>query len=218
MKRFLLNSLFWCLPILINAQAKQGTVEYRKKKQDCFYINYNFPPEAVENALMGKLSKMGYKGREEKGMFNKDKGFNIYKEATLTDISPGRYDYVVNIERKSKKESDESVLYLIILNNDVNALPLLGSEEKEKAKMFLEDLTQEVEEAHIDILIAAQAGVVTTAEKKLKQLQTDSVELQNKITKLQEEMSANSKAQEAQLAEIANQRKVLEAIKSRKKI
>ena len=181
-----------------------------------FYINYNFPPEAVENALMGKLAKMGYKGREEKGMFNKDKGFNIYKEATLSDISPGKYDYVVNIERKSKKESDESVLYLLILNNDVNALPLLGSEEKEKAKM--EDLTPEVEDAHIDMLIAAQAEVVTTAEKKLKQLQTDSVELQNKITKLQEEMSVNSKAQETQLTEIANQRKILEAIKSRKKI
>lgn len=190
MKRSLLNLLFWCLPVLVGAQAKQGTVEYRKKKQDCFYINYNFPPEAVENALIGKLAKMGYKGREEKGMFNKDKGFNIYKEATLNDISPGKYDYVVNIERKSKKESDESVLYLLILNNDVNALPLLGSEEREKAKMFLEDLTPEVEEAHIDILIGAQAEVVTTAEKKLKQLQTDSVELQNKITKLQEEMSS----------------------------
>jgi len=217
MKRSLLNSLFLCLPILITAQAKQGTVEYRKKKQDCFYINYNFPPEAVENALMGKLAKMGYKGREEKGMFNKDKGFNIYKEATLTDISPGKYDYVVSIERKSKKESDESVLYLLILNNDVNALPLLGSDEKEKAKDFLENLTPEVEEAHIDILIGVQAEVVTNAEKKMKQLQTDSVELQNKITKLQEEMSVNSKSQESQLTEIANQRKILEAIKSRKK-
>jgi hypothetical protein len=49
-------------------------------------------------------------------------------------------------------------------------------------------------------------------------LQTDSVELQNKITKLQEEMLNNSKAQEAQLAEVTNQRKILEAIKSRKKI
>ena len=167
---------------------------------------------------MGKLAKMGYKGREEKGMFNKDKGFNIYKEATVSDISPGKYDYVISIERKSKKESDESVLYLLILNNDVNALPLLSSEEKERAKAFLEDLTLEVEDAHIDILIAAQAGVVTNAEKKLKQLQTDSVELQNKITKLQGELSTNSKAQETQLAELENQRKILEAIKSRKKI
>jgi hypothetical protein len=65
---------------------------------------------------------------------------------------------VVSIERKSKKESDESVLYLLILNNDVNALPLLSSAEKEKAKTFLEDLTPEVEDAHIDILIATQAG------------------------------------------------------------
>lgn len=218
MKRSLLNLLFWCLPILITAQAKQGTVEYRKKKQDCFYINYNFPPEAVENALMGKLEKMGYKGREEKGMFNKDKGFNIYKEATLSDISPGKYDYVINIERKSKKESDESVLYLLILNNDVNALPELSNAEKGKAKAFLEDLTPEVEEAHIDILVAAQATILATAEKKLKQLQTDSVELQTKITKLKEELSANSKAQETQLVEVENQRKILEAIKSRKKV
>ena len=217
MRKLILNILFWCLPVLLMAQAKEGTIEYKKKKQQCFFINYNFPPEAVENALIGKLSRMGYKGRGEKGMFNKDKGFNVYKETTLTDISPGKYDYVVNIERKSKKESDETILYLLILNNDVNALPLLSKEETKKAKSFLEDLTPEVEGAHIDILIAAQLGVVTNAEKKMKQLQTDSVELQKKIVKLQEEMLINSKAQEAQLTEIANQKKILEAIQTRKK-
>jgi len=217
MKRSLLNSLFWCLPILITAQAKQGTIEYKKKKQDCFYINYNFPPEAVENALVNKLARMGYKGREEKGMFNKDKGFNVYKEATLSDISSGKYDYAVSIERKSKKESDESVLYLIILNNDVSAMPSLSNDEKEKAKAFLENLTPEVEEAHIDMLIAAQAAVLANAEKKLKQLQTDSVGIQTRITKLQEELTTNSKAQETQTAEVENQRKILEGIKSRKK-
>jgi len=66
-------------------------------------------------------------------------------------------------------------------------------------------------------LIAAQLGVLTNAEKKMKQLQTDSVELQKKIVKLQEEMLNNSKAQEAQVTEIANQRKILEAIQTRKK-
>ena len=109
-------------------------------------------------------------------------------------------------------------IYLLIMNNDVNALPLLGSDEKERAKKFLEDLTPEVEEAYIDILVAAQATVVTNAEKKLKQLQTDSVELQSKIAKLLEDMSVNSKAQEGQLAEIANQKKIPEAIRSGKKI
>ncbi|HJS54701.1 MAG TPA: hypothetical protein VJ765_09165 [Chitinophagaceae bacterium] len=217
MRKFILNFLFWCIPVLLVAQAKEGTIEYKKKKQACLFINYNFPPEAVENALMGKLSRMGYKGREEKGMFNKDKGFNIYKEATLTDISPGKYDYVVNIERKSKKERDETVLYLLVFNNDVNALPLLSREETGKAKSFLEDLTPEVEEANIDILIAAQMTAIGNAEKKMKQLQTDSVELQKKLLKLQEEVLINSKAQETQVAEIANQKKILEAIQSRKK-
>ena len=108
-------------------------------------------------------------------------------------------------------------MYLLIFNNDVNALPLLSKEETRKARSFLEDLTPEVEEAHIDILIEAQLGVITNAEKKMKQLQTDSVELQKKIVKLQEEMLINSKAQEAQVAEIANQKKILEAIQTRKK-
>jgi len=67
-------------------------------------------------------------------------------------------------------------------------------------------------------LIAAQLGVITNAEKKMKQLQTDSVELQKKIVKLQEEMLINSKAQEAQVAEIVNQKKILEAIQTRKKV
>jgi len=124
----------------------------------------------------------------------------------------------VNIERKSKKESDETVLYLLILNNDVNALPLLSKEETRKAKSFLEDLTPEVEGAHIDILIAAQLGVITNVEKKMKQLQTDSVELQNKIVKLQEEMLNNSKAQEAQVAEIANQKKYSKQYRTAKRI
>jgi hypothetical protein len=217
-KRILLQCILWCSPIFLSAQAKQGTVEYKKKKQECFLINYNYPPEAVENALMDKLAKMGYRGREEKGMFNRDKGFNIYKEATLKDISAGKYDYVINIERKSKKEMDESVLYLLVFNNDENVLPQLTGDEKDKARSFLEELTPEVENAHIDILVAAQMEVVTGAEKKLKQLQTDSVELQKKLTKLQEEMTINSKAQETQLTEVTNQRKILEAIQSRKKI
>jgi len=66
-------------------------------------------------------------------------------------------------------------------------------------------------------LIAEQLGVITNAEKKMKQLQTDSVELQKKVVKLQEEMLNNSKAQEAQVAEIVNQKKILEAIQKRKK-
>ena len=36
---------------------------------------------------------------------------------------------------------------------------------------------------------ASQAAIVTGAEKNMKQLQTDSVELQNKITKLRGELS-----------------------------
>lgn len=74
-----------------------------------------------------------------------------------------------------------------------------------------------MEEAHIDMLIARQATVLANAEKKLKQLQTDSIEIQTKITKLQEELTTNSKAQETQIAEVENQRKILEGIKSRKK-
>lgn len=217
MRKFVLSLLFLSASFFLKAQAFEDKIEYNKEKQACIAIEYNYSPQAVENAVVSKMNKLGYKGKEEKGMFNKDKGFRVYKEAMLADISTSRYDYIVNVDRKSKKESDAAVLYLLILKDNANALSRLNSEELNAAKTFLSNLLPDIEEADLELRITAQEDAVVKAEKRLRSLQSDKDDMEKRIKKLQDDIKSNEKDQENQTAEIENQRKALDALKGKRK-
>lgn len=217
MRRPILTLIFIAASFILKAQAYEDKIEYNKEKQACIVMEYNFPPEAVENAVVARMNKLGYKGKEEKGMFNKDKGFRVYKDAMIGDISPSRYNYIVNVDRKSRKESEDAVLYLIIMKDDGNALSRLNTEELGNAKSFLYNLLPDIEAAHLELQITAQEDVVSKAEKKLKTLQTDKDDMEKRIKKIQDDLKQNEKDQEKQTSEIENQRKALEALKSKRK-
>jgi len=211
MRKLILFTIFLSVSFLVKGQAHEGTIEFNKGKQACIVMEYNYPPEAVENAMRAKLLKLGYGGKEEKGMFNKDKGFRVYKETTVGEISPNKYDYAINIERKSHKEADETIVSLVIFKDDANALSKLSSDELEKVKSFLNNLLPEVEASNLEILIGAQILSLEKADKKLKTLQDE-----NK--KLLEVLEKNIKDQELQKKEIENQNKSLDALKGRRKV
>ena len=217
MRKFVLSLIFLSASFLLEAQAYESKIDYNKEKQACIVMDYDYPAQAVENAIISKMNKLGYKGKEEKGMFNKDKGFRVYKDAMIGDISPGRYDYIINIDRKSKKESDAAVLYLIIMKDDGNALSRLNTEELGSAKSFLYNLLPEIEEANLELQIAAQEDAVVKAEKRLKTLQSDKDDMEKKIKKLEDDIKTNENDQEKQHAEIENQRKALEMLKGKRK-
>jgi hypothetical protein len=217
MRKIILSLILLSASFLLEAQAFEDKIEYNKEKQACIAIEYNYSPQAVENAVIAKMNKLGYKGKEEKGMFNKDKGFRVYKEAMVADISPSRYDYIINVDRKSKKEADASVLYLIIRKDDGNALSRLNTEELSGAKTFLSNLVPDIEEADLELKISAQEDAVVKAEKRLKSLQTDKDDMERRIKKLQDDIKSNEKDQEKQNAEIENQRKALDDLKAKRK-
>jgi hypothetical protein len=198
------------------AQAYEGSIEYNKQKQEAFVIDYSYPAEAVENAIVQKMAKMGYKGKEEKGMFNKDKGFIIYKAAYITDISSSSMDYIIKVEQKSRKEKDASVLYLIINKNNANAMKEFDANDVGRAKDFLNKLLPDVEAANLELQIEAQEEAVAKAEKKLKTLQSDKDDMEKKIKKLQDDIKDNLKNQENTQRDIENQKQALEALKAKR--
>lgn len=217
MRKFIVSLIFLPTSFLLKAQAFEDKIEYNKEKQACIVMEYDFPPQAVENAITARMNKLGFKGKEEKGMFNKDKGFRIYKEALVGDISPSRYDYIINIDRKSKKEAETAVLYLIIMKDGANALSRLNTEELGSAKSFLYNLLPDIEAANLELQITAQEDLVVKAEKRLKNLQTDKDDMEKRIKKLQDDIKTNEKDQEKQNAEIENQRKALDGLKGKRK-
>jgi hypothetical protein len=215
---YLLVALF-LFPITAVAQeAHQGQVEYEKEKQEAFIMHYAYPPEAVENAILQKLENMGYKGKIEKGMFNKDKGFRVFKGAYITDISDHSMDYILKIEPKSRKDKDETTVYLIIQKDGRNAIKSFSELENHRAKTFLNDLLPDVQFSHLDLQIRDQEAAVAKSEKKLKSLQDDQKNLEDKIKKLEKDLVENEEQQMSTLKDIEKQREALEMLKGRRRV
>ena len=203
MKRVILSCIIiLCIAGFAAAQAYEGSIEYNKKKQKALVINYAYPSEAVENAFVKKMETLGYKAKEEKGFLNKDKGFLVYKNAYITDISNDRMDYIIKVERKSRKEADESVLYVIMNKDDANALEKLDAYDVGRSKSFLNNLLPDIEAANLELQIKRQEDIVAKAEKKLRDLKDDQSSLEKKLQE-------NKIAQENTQKDIESQKQAL---------
>lgn len=201
----------------ISAQAYEGTVEFKKKKRAAFIMEYPYPPEAVENAIDQKMEKLGYRAKEERGLFNGDKGFKTYSHAYLTDVSDDAIDYVIKVERKSKKEDDKSIVYMIAMKGDDDHTKVFDAVAIDKAKTFLNKFSPNVEAAHLEIKIKEKEEEVAKAEKKLIKLKDDQSEMEEKIKKLQDALTQNAKDQEGAVKNIEDQKQTLDMLKGRRK-
>ncbi len=211
MKRYLLSlALILACSLASIAQAYEGTVEYSKKKQQAFVIDYAYSPEAVENALVQKIEKLGYSSKTEKGLFNKDKGFIVFRNTVISEIDAVSHDYVLKVEKKSRKETDAATLYLIVLNDDSNVLPSMNTDQVAKAKYFLNNLLPEIEEAKLELEIKDNEESVSKSEKKFKDLQDEKADLEKKLRRNADDLDKQQK-------QIENQRLSLDALKGKRK-
>jgi hypothetical protein len=194
----------------LQAQAYEGKTEYQKKDEEAIIIEFPYKPSIVEGALVEILEKMGHKARESKG-------FRAYKGIAITEISKDNMDYILRVERKSRKDKDESVVYLILKTTGTNPLSVSSSSIKDNAKTFLNGLAPQVEAYNLEQEIIAQEDLVQKAEKKFAKLQDDQRDMERKIKKLEEDLEENKKDQERQKDEVEKQKQVLEAMKGKRK-
>ena len=193
------------------SQAYESHITYDKKKQKAITIDYAYSQEAVQNAIVQKIEKLGHIGKEEKGMFNKDKGFIVFKEAFITDISEERMDYILKIERKSRKDKDETTLYMVLNKGGEDAVPGMSAHDIGRAKVFLNNLLPEIEEANLELQIKSQDDAVVKSEKKFKDLQDQKADLEKKLQKNAEDI-------ENQQKQIESQRTALDGLKGKRKV
>lgn len=209
-KIILLFTAFLSISSAMLAQAYEGTIQYDKKKQAAIVIDYDYPSQAVENAIVKQMEQSGFKVKEEKGLLNRDKGFLVFKNAYITDISKDRMDYIIKVEQKSKKDNEESTLYMIMSKDGNNALAGLSAYDAGAAKTYLNNMIPEIEAANLELNIKAQVEVVAKAEKKLKSLQDDKIELEKKLAE-------NVKSQDDTIKDIEAQKKALETLVGKRK-
>lgn len=210
MRRIIVTLLTVFSSIMVFAQSYEGTIEYQKKDQKAMVIDFPYSPSVVEDAIVMKMEKLGYKKKESKG-------FLVYKNAIISDISSEPADYMIKVERKSRREKDESVVYIVMNKGEENLIARSDALINSSVKTFLNDMTPHVEAHNLEVEIKKQEDVVAKAEKKLKNLVEDKETMEKKIKKLQDDLKENAKDQEAQAKEIEAQKLALEAMAGKRK-
>src|SRR5690606_189280 len=132
------------------------------------------------------------------------------------EISSKPADYMIKVERKSRKEKVESVLHLVMLRVDEDIHGRTDELINCNVRTFMDKLVPDVDAFKHDLEERAQEKVVERARKKLSGLEEEKEILEKKIKQLQDDLEKNAKSQVSQQQEIEKQEKVLEELKSRR--
>jgi hypothetical protein len=218
MNKDLLFSAVACLfSIAAFSQVSQETIEYNKKKHTAFKMEYDYPPVVVQNALVQHMEQLGYRGREEKGILNRDKGFMVHQGAFVTEVNEKSMDYIFKIDPRAKKDKTGSIIYMVIMKDGENAAPAFSDTEVGRVRSFLTGLAPAVESTNLEMQIKGQEEGVAKSEKKFRTLQADSLNLENKIRDLYTQLDKVIRNQQFQQKEIENQKRLLEEMKGKRK-
>jgi hypothetical protein len=203
----LLVGLFVSTAVL--AQPYEGKVEYDKKRQDAFLCDYAASAEAVDLAIVKYFQELGYKPVEEKGLFNKDKGFKTFKDAFVKDLTGEKQDYLVKVESRSKKSTEGATLTLVIMKGLVNQKTDMKEDEIRKVKRFMSSLEASVQREYLELQIKAQEDQVIKTQKKLTTLKSEQIDLEKKL-------QTNLSNQQDTEKEISAKQTALEVLKAKR--
>lgn len=191
--------------------ATEAKVEHTKGQKIAAVIELPYPVEEVQAAIESHFSKKGGKG-------DKVKGFQIYRNMKVADGDAELNDLHFKVERKSRKEKDISLVYLLVgrPSENVGARSEVDRHKISEAKLFLNQLTPSVEAYHLDVQIKSQEEAMAKAVKKNLALIDEQRELEEKIKNLQLKLDQNKVEQQKQSEELTRQQQVLDAMKARK--
>ena len=203
---------FILVSLLSFGQAKsvQGIAEYQKSKLPAAVIELPYAPSTIEAAVEEHFSKKGQKS-------SNSKDYKVYRNV---DIGGGdRYDAYLKVERKSRKEKEAAVVYMVVTRPNELITAKSGSDQAgvSEAREFLNNLVTDVEEYQLNLDIAAQEEQIRKVEKKYNSLLSDSTDLYKRKAQLEEKIVENSQSLQAQQAELEKERQALEAIRKRRK-
>ncbi len=206
MKKIILVVVCFIIAQFSMAQAYDGSVDYLKKSQAAVIAEYKYPQETVEKTLKDKLERLGLKVKSSKG-------FLIAYNAVISSVSSNQMEYAFQVDRKSKREKETTVISMVMNVNDVNAT----ADNASKAKDFLNELAPAIDALNIDNMVADQTTVLEKAQKKNKNLQEDIESLEKKIRNYQDDLAKTKRQQEDQVKEVQRQQEILDTIKAKRK-
>ncbi len=198
--------------VAVSVKAQNfGELEVQKKKIPALITEVPYAASVTEDAIRQKFSQMGYSAKESKGVYT-------YKGVRIPDISDETLDIMIKVERKSRKEKDESNVYFIVSRGYENYIKATDDAAfLERVKQYCRSFIPLAEAQALEVEIKDQEDKVKSTEKKLKDYEDESVSLEKRLRKLQEDMEENKKNIEKQKGEVENQKKALDVLRAKRK-
>lgn len=210
MKQLMLMIVVCIITLSVNAQSQTGITSFNKSPQPSIIYNLPYSEEAVLNGVENKMSTYGKP--------KKVKGFTMYKNVLVPELSNELITIYFGAEKKSNRDNGNAVLTMMLSNEfDRFYSPEENSNLFAKAVTYLNSFEAPVAAASLELQINDQGDAVKKSEKKLKNLRDDGIDYENQKKKLEAKIAQNILDVAAQDKEAAKQKEQLDGlIKQRK--
>ncbi|MBY0476445.1 MAG: hypothetical protein K2Q24_02275 [Chitinophagaceae bacterium] len=193
-----------------NAQVF-AELEVQKKKIPAIVTEVPQPASVTEDAIRQKFTQMGYNAKESRGVYT-------YKGIRIPEISDETFDVILKVERKSRREKDESNVYFAISRGYENYIKSTDDAGFiAKVKTYCLNFLPWAEAQALEVEIKAQEDKVKSTENKLKDYNEESESLIKKKKKLEEDIETNKNNIEKQKTEVESQKKILDILRAKRK-
>lgn len=205
---------------LSSAQSSPTLVKYNKMSKPALMIMLPYTEEIAEGAIVQKLKEIGYNPESKGSLFwkkNTIDGYYIFKGVALRDLNGQVVDLYFKVDRKSKKESSQSYIYMMVSKGDEQFI----SSETDAAiysssTNFLNRFAEYGASYKLDVDIQNQDEAIQAAQKKYTRLRDDEADYVKKIADLESSLKANREQQDTQLKVIEAEKKKLEDLRAKK--
>jgi hypothetical protein len=199
------------------ATPREGAITYDKVEVPCYITEMPVNEDVAKEAIKKRFKQMGAGSKERKG-------FMEFKNVSIPEINNGKLmDAYVSVDRKSKKDKDNSIVSLIVTEPGI--APGAGTSQATGnagsvatgAIGLLSSLNQNSTDYELELEIKKQEEAVRKAEKEYKNLVNDGEDLQNKLKKTQNQIEENKNKQAEQAGEVSKQKEALLQVQSRRR-
>lgn len=202
------------------SQAIVTSVSYNKASQPGLLLELPYNEQVSEGFIVDNLKKTGYDPETKGKMFwkqNKINGFYIFKDVRLEGLDKP-VDLYFRVDQKSRKEKDESIIYLLVSKPGEENFYSSGTDESvyNAAKRFLNGFVEQSAVYKLDLDIKSHEESVKNEEKKLQKLQDNEKDMNKKIEQLQKDLKKNRSEQEDVQKNLESEKKKLSDLKSQK--
>lgn len=194
----------------VNAQSLTGITSFNKSPQSSLIYNLPFSDEAVSDGIETKMISFG-KPR-------KMKGFLMYKNVRIPEISNDALTIYFGADKKSNKDNSNAVLTMLLANEGNRFYTTEENKELfSKAAIYLNTFEPAVAAASLELQIKEQDEVIKKTDKKLKHLRDDKIDFENQKKKLESKIEQNTNDIIKQEQDVTKQKELLDSlIKNRK--